>query len=527
MGTFEVTIPLRYLPNVKARVTAVNRKMAKRDAPPFVLEEGWRGVKRIAPRNDRDPIDIPAVTLRITGQPFKIPGYSLAGVFYRGEDGEPNRLVSFGGHQFSSEQQNCGERCDHCKTERQRKVLFLLKEMLTGDIKQIGGDCSEIYLGVSPARAVNTIGLFDEALSVLKMMEEEYWGDEISELDGNRGASLPLLDYLGGVATAIRLSGWYSVSRAEELGVEPTASEAFSRAIGNSPFPPETPAKDMEMAEQALAHWRSRFPVEEPQVLGEFEANIKLIVHSSQISKKSFGRAAWLIQGYQKELDQALRSEQAAMSVYQGQEGEPIETVLRVNRRSVFETQFGPSYIYSMSDANGNAYAWKTASTPEGMDIGTITAVRAKVKRHSEYRGVKQTELSHVKAEFSFPEFPASPEEWVDARTQGFLVNLAAGWFNKALAKGVDVPSAINGSMPSVLGLLVDRWLTHSGAYADGAAHAIKEAIKAGADPSCLAEYRFLGEYSLSDVLQNHPEVAGMVEAVKKPRRRPSASLSM
>lgn len=521
MESFEIVIPLNYLSNVRARVSAVNRKMAKRGAPPFVLEEGERSIKTLAPRNDRDSVKVPAVALRISGEPFKIAGHKLIGVFYRGENGEPNRLVGFGSHKFTAEQQNPCSRCDHCQTIRERKVLFLLKDEASGENKQIGGDCAELYLGMSPARAINTISLFDEAMNILRMMEEELWEEDYSS--GRNELGFPLQNFLASVAASIREHGWYSAARAEEMGVESTAHEAMARLLNSG----EIQLADRLMAEVALAHWRGLFPIEDPQVLDEFEANLKQIAHSSHVSRKSFGRAAWMIQGYQAVLARSQMAMQAANSAYQGVQGEAIETVLRIDRCFSFDTQYGQSYIFSMSDAEGNAFVWKTASPPNGLTVGSITSVRAKVKEHAEYKGVRQTSLSHVKPEIRFAEFPNSPEEWRDAKAQAFLTTLAGGWFNAALAKGVDVASAMNTSTPPVMGLLIERWLNHIGMYREGAALAIKSALKAGADLGRLADYSLLGEYSLGDALKEHPELAGVLETPKAPRKRASPSMSI
>lgn len=534
MDTLRVTIPLRYLPNVTARVRALNKKFLKRGAPPFELVEVSRQVKRlekqaVAPQDlypaySGESIDIPSVTLDITGEPFKIPSHRLVGVFYRGEEGMPNRLKSFGDYEFTPEQQQCSDQCDHCQTARRRNVLFFLQDTTTQGVKQIGGDCAELYLGVSPARAVNTISLYEEAEALLRLMEGDCWDEAYDDVSGRQRPALPLDVYLSSVAASIRHYGWVSKSRAEEELGYPTSVAALDRLREHGEILPE----DVELANLAILHWKNRFPLEEPQKLDEFDANLKLLAHSSVIDTKSVGRAAWMVKGYMGVLDAAARARQAALSTHQGKEGEPIETVLRLDRVLVFETIYGPEALYLMGDADGNAFTWKTKSRPDNFREGDIMSVRAKVKGHDEYKGVKQTVLSHVKPEFGFAEFPHSTEEWLSARTQAFLTALASGWFNKSLAKGVDVAAAMNESTPPVLGMLVDHWIKSTGMYREGAALAIKEAIKAGAEPALLEGYSFLGEFSLADAVCEHPDLGPLLEVPKKrPRKTPSSEMSL
>lgn len=67
-------------------------------------------------------------------------------------------------------------------------------------------------------------------------------------------------------------------------------------------------------------------------------------------------------------------------------------------------------HIYTFADEDGNCYVWKTQSflglereDEEGLvkkdyqEIGDVVTVKATVKEHSEFRGVKQTVLTRVK----------------------------------------------------------------------------------------------------------------------------------
>jgi len=79
--------------------------------------------------------------------------------------------------------------------------------------------------------------------------------------------------------------------------------------------------------------------------------------------------------------------------VYVGAVGEKITITASVRATGTFETQYGITHVYTMTDASGNVLVWKTGTR---IDEGTMT-ITGTVKAHSEYRGARQTELTRCK----------------------------------------------------------------------------------------------------------------------------------
>ena len=79
----------------------------------------------------------------------------------------------------------------------------------------------------------------------------------------------------------------------------------------------------------------------------------------------------------------------AKSSNYLGSVGEKI-SVNFVSGREVAccETQFGLLHIYEFKDASGNTVVWKSSSSKDIPESGTVTGT---VKAHEEYDGIKQT----------------------------------------------------------------------------------------------------------------------------------------
>jgi len=97
-------------------------------------------------------------------------------------------------------------------------------------------------------------------------------------------------------------------------------------------------------------------------------------------------------------LAENLRAKEASPSKWIGNVGERIELTLHIDRvfRSEFRRHDGywgmaASYMYLMSDKEGNIFKWSTSCS---YDEDETIHVRATVKDHTEYKGVAQTVLT-------------------------------------------------------------------------------------------------------------------------------------
>lgn len=82
-------------------------------------------------------------------------------------------------------------------------------------------------------------------------------------------------------------------------------------------------------------------------------------------------------------------------SEFVGKIGDKISIEVDVERVAGYETQWGYTSVFTMVDADGNFFVWKTSSGD--MDKGSHVKVSGKIKEHSEYRGIKQTVLTRCK----------------------------------------------------------------------------------------------------------------------------------
>lgn len=299
--------------------------------------------------------------------------------------------------------------CEHCKTNRPRKMTYIVKNSKTNEFKQVGGSClCDFCHGRSAEAIANYISAYDELIS----------GD-CSEPSGfNFTKYYPTEEFLRYAAETIRHYGY--VKTTNEYGdynqnsTKTTASEFFGydhgwytsrwseeirREIGNKINAVGFDANSVEareLTEKAVEYVRSM------DERNDFIHNLKVLVSEEYVSNDKFGILCCVFPMYNKELEHRVitqswkteRENELKDSQYVGEIKERI-TIDRPEIKiiSSYETEFGYVYIHKIKDENGNVFIWKsTSGSHDKADkiVGTV-------KDHSEFRGVKQTVLTRCK----------------------------------------------------------------------------------------------------------------------------------
>ena len=291
--------------------------------------------------------------------------------------------------------------CDHCATKRRRAETFIVRAdgsvpgVAAGTYRQVGRTCLRDFLGGKDAAAILWL------LSIDKIMSDAGGDGDGEGWDGDSAdRSLDMLEFLTWVTASIRIVGWTSKAEAEARGGSSTASRAMYlvtpqgtgfagawRAAREAHQPTET---DISRAAAALT-WAKGLAG-----ASDYERNVRLVANQPRLDAKHAGILASVIQAFDREagraIERAARATAAAGSVHVGTVGKRAIWDLVVERIADVKTEYGMLHIHTMRDASGNALIWKTAS--QRLEVHAKIKVRGTVKRHSEYKGEKQTELA-------------------------------------------------------------------------------------------------------------------------------------
>jgi len=133
--------------------------------------------------------------------------------------------------------------------------------------------------------------------------------------------------------------------------------------------------------------------------------NLKTACNLEYVSGRNLGILASLFPTYDRELEyqaelrererkRAAEKAKEANSQHIGNVGDRITVNIdSIRCLTSWETQWGITRIYKLVDDKGNVFTWKTSKYLDD----EVKVIKGTVKEHTEYRGIKQTELTKCK----------------------------------------------------------------------------------------------------------------------------------
>ena len=299
---------------------------------------------------------------------------------------------------------NVKPHCEHCKVRRYRRDSFVVRNVETREVVQVGRNCLGRYIGggASP----ESVGKLAELLiSARALCDSDGYGDFGG---GEMLASLPR--FLMYVATSTRLDGWVSRTAARNYDKTATVDRVWRLMFpGKSSadrqrsreFRAEITGADRDLAIKAFVEF-SAF-VYSGDCMSDYEHNLRVSLASAFVTGRRAGIAGSLIAWYERRTGRAAErkaradAERAARatSEYVGTVKERSDYRLTVTRVIDCESDYGVSHGHFFTDERGNVFVWWTGS--KRLETGLTYDVKGTVKKHDEYKGVKQTTLTRCK----------------------------------------------------------------------------------------------------------------------------------
>ena len=295
--------------------------------------------------------------------------------------------------------------CDYCKTNRQRNKTYLVVNRETGEWKQLGKECLKLFVTGIDVDAIATFESFiKEAEDAANPRDEFFYNRRLRFVKVADALDLACAVYRergylatrDAVGNSNDLCNKNIVQRklAQQYGYDSdflNISNSVRNEIDEIAVKTTTAIakEDTEVAVEMV----KRFP-DEP-----YYNNLKVIVENEYIPLNKLGLLVSIPKAIDRYEDEKKKQEEkerlAAESDYLGSVGEKI-SVNFVSGREVAccETQFGLLHIYEFKDANGNAIVWKSSSSKDIPESGTVTGT---VKAHGAYAGIKQTVILRAK----------------------------------------------------------------------------------------------------------------------------------
>jgi hypothetical protein len=278
---------------------------------------------------------------------------------------------------------HAGPDCDHCKWDRKRKQTYVLYEVATGSLRQIGTNCVKDYIpgANNPERVAAWAEWMGALYADLGYEGDDGFGD--IAIGGGRMA-IPTITYLNNVAAMIREFGWTPRWNKDGYGefsrnYGATADRAKDNYLErNEKLRVPITKEDVDLALVALTWVRD--DLAERDELDEFQFNLTTYAKSEYLPEKGDGFIASIIGAYQRELQRKLEAEKVANSEWIGSVGDRIKGLtFTVTFVKSFEGNYGTRWLTKGHDANGNQLIWWGSG---GMDQGSTYSCSATVKEH-------------------------------------------------------------------------------------------------------------------------------------------------
>ena len=326
-------------------------------------------------------------------------GWTLLGCLDRVRTPDRNDysiVRSVPGHEIPVEYRD-KDQCLHCNKKAQRKTTYIL-EHEDGRTIQVGSTCLRDFLGADPLRIVWAANFNSKVTGIVARCDHDNH-IHLSEC-------YPAEILLAHVSASIRQDGWLSRGQAYAKGYEGGATAdqavyAYLVTIGRCKrpegyWPPEVNDEDRRVAAESIQWARS---ISEGEI-NEYLYSIRTVAQHDWIDIRTLGVGCSIVSAYLRVKAQDIKRREKSLAVkdsgYIGEIKERLEITVKCLVRRSYDSDWGSTLQHQLVTPEGDSVIW-WCSGSNYLDEGSTYRVKATVKKHEEYNGVKQTTLLRVK----------------------------------------------------------------------------------------------------------------------------------
>jgi len=305
---------------------------------------------------------------------YKIEGWEFVAEITHKDSGNVIRCIK--SDYSDTIAQRYGEKmstCEHCGKRLFRRNTFIIRNLNTNELKQVGSSCVKEYTnGLSAELCANISSFFADIEDEL-MYRDEFRCSYSSNTYFDRISSLKLMYYI------VKNQG-YDKETTKQVFIE-TYREMDYKDI-------DALVNDGELLN--VSNW-----LENKSNSNAYWCSCKTLYKSDEVEFRDYNYLLSMFSVYFKEQFESQKQKNDAKDIneYVGQVGDRI-TFTAHQVRYLFGkgkySYYGPEvYLVELLDKEGHTYIWSTSSY---INIGDI--IKATIKEHKDYRGTKQTVIT-------------------------------------------------------------------------------------------------------------------------------------
>jgi len=277
-----------------------------------------------------------------------------------------------------------GNYCDHCNSKRRRIDLFVLVK--GAEVLTVGRNCLAAYLMDKDEveQALKSHDLWLESGEwILRLLDKE------PPRFGARN-SMNVEFYLALVVSLARQMGWRPAR-------EQNCTADLANCWVNSQMDQWAADSGIEMPTQADFDAASAIIGWSQDLQGYgYEANLRAALSVAYCSRKNLRLVASAYAAWARDKAIKAEAEMTADSKYVGEVGTKIDMPMTILGSRYIDSNYGVTTLITFKDSAGNVVKWFASGSKEVKE-GTQVRVKATVKRHSEYKGRKETMITRAK----------------------------------------------------------------------------------------------------------------------------------
>lgn len=298
--------------------------------------------------------------------------------------------------------------CEHCNSKRTRTNTFIIQNTVTGEFKQVGKSClMDFTNGLSASTAAWFVSLKEVFEEAEETPVSSGWGEryyDTVELLSYAAETIRKFGYVKSEdhnSTKERTMDFLMVSKGMTRWMPEDEIERIRRDMNKVEFNPDS-AEVKEMVNTAL-EW-----IEGQEANNDYMHNLKTVCSLNYNPWNRIGILVSLFPTFNRELEvqakkakaEAEANAEAQTSKHIGSVGDRIQIDVQfVKCLTSWETCYGyyptTTYLYKIVDKEGNVFTWKTSNFLN--EDEPPKTIKATIKEHDEFRGVKQTVLTRCK----------------------------------------------------------------------------------------------------------------------------------
>lgn len=280
-----------------------------------------------------------------------------------------NIIRSYPGRETPERYRNAGSYCEHCNVMRRRRDTYIVCNEETGEYKQVGSSCLKDFLGHGDAEHwANFANFFTEFRNITSELDNEGLQDH---------RVVDALMYAAGAAQTVMDSGEYVSKKMVMDGSRQTSTADLALSVR------QYTNDAVELAQRAIADILKRDDD------SEFVYNAQIVAKSSTLELRQLGFMAAIV-GMKYREETKLSS---VKNEFYGNVGDKI--TIKVKLVKAVSSQF--SVRHEFQDDEGHFFTWFSSLKDYREHLGKTVEVKATIKAHNEFRGMKQTLLTRAK----------------------------------------------------------------------------------------------------------------------------------